>query len=352
MGQPAETRLPIPDSGFPTSSASTVTIAVDAMGGDEAPAAIVAGAIEAAAPGAIDIVLVGSSTELHAELARHPRASSLPVHILHASDVVAMEESPLAALRRKPSASIKLAAELVASGRAHALFSAGHTGATFLAAHAAFGVLPGVERPALAVTVPTRTGAAILLDAGANLECRPAHLVQFGLMGAAYARVSLGLREPKVGLLSIGEEAGKGNDLIREAHAGLAAAPLSFVGNIGAQELFSGRADVVVCDGFTGNVALKVGEGLVDAIDTMLQEEFSRHLSARLAGWLSGPAFRRFRRRVDYAEYGGAPLLGIGNLVIVAHGRSSAHAICSGIRFAARLAQEHVIERLERALAR
>jgi glycerol-3-phosphate acyltransferase PlsX len=246
---------------------------------------------------------------------------------------------------------VRLAADLVARDEAHALFSAGHTGATFLAAHAAFGVLVGVERPALAVTIPTRTGAAILVDAGANLECRPAHLVQFGLMGAAYARVNLGLANPKVGLLSIGEEAGKGNDLTREAHAGLAAAPVAFIGNIGAQELFSGRADVVVCDGFTGNIALKVGEGLVETIDAMLRDELNGRRLSRVGAALSRPAFRRFRRRVDYAEYGGAPLLGVSRVTIVAHGRSSARAIESGIIMAARLVDERVIERLAEGLS-
>ena len=239
----------------------------------------------------------------------------------------------------------------MANAEAHALFSAGHTGATFLAAHAAFGVLPGVERPALAVTVPTRSGAAVLLDVGANLECRPSHLVQFGLMGAAYARVELGLPAPAIGLLSIGEEAVKGNDLIRDAHAGLAAAPLAFIGNLGAQDLFSGRADVVVCDGFTGNIALKVGESAVEVVDAMLREEFSRGVMSRLGAALSRPAVRRFRRRVDYAEYGGAPLLGVGKVTIVAHGRSSARAVRSGILTAARLVEEHALERLADALA-
>jgi glycerol-3-phosphate acyltransferase PlsX len=328
-----------------------ITIAVDAMGGDAAPAAIVSGAVQAASCAPIRVVLVGASAALESELARHARRD-LPISVAEAPEVVGMDEAPLAALRRKPAASIKVAAELVARGEAQALFSAGHTGATLLAAHAAFGVMPAVERPALAVTVPTRAGAAILLDAGANVECRPTHLVQFGLMGAAYARIKLGVADPKVGLLSIGEEAMKGNDLVRDAHTGLAAAPLSFVGNIGAQELFSGRADVVVCDGFTGNIALKVGEGVVEAVEIMLREEFSGRWLARVGALLSRPAFRRFRRRVDYAEYGGAPLLGVGKVTIVAHGRSSPRAVCSGIRLAARLTTERVVERLHDALER
>ncbi len=320
------------------------------MGGDQAPAAIVAGAVGAARRPGLEVMLVGAVDRLRPYLAQSPAATDLPIRLVDTPDFVAMDEPPLAALRRKPRASVRLAADLVARGEAHALFSAGNTGATFLAAHAAFGVLAGVERPALAVTIPTRTGAAILVDAGANLECRPGHLVQFGLMGAAYARVDLRLAEPKVGLLSIGEEAGKGNDLTREAHAGLAAAPVTFIGNIGAQELFSGRADVIVCDGFTGNIALKVGEGLVETVDAMLRDELNGRRLTRVGAMLARPAFRRFRRRVDYAEYGGAPLLGVGHVTVVAHGRSSARAVESGIVMAARLADERVIQRLGDAL--
>jgi glycerol-3-phosphate acyltransferase PlsX len=324
-------------------------VAVDAMGGDQAPAAVVQGAVDAARAG-VGIALVGMASRLAPELARYGDTSVLPLTIVDAPDVIGMDEPPLAALRRKPGASVRVAADTVSRGAAHALFSAGHTGATLFAAHSAFGLLPGVDRPALAVTVPTQTGHAILLDAGANVECRPNHLMQFGLMGAAYARVDLKRDAPRVGLLSIGEEAGKGNDLVREAHAALAESPLRFIGNVGAQDLFSGRADVVVCDGFTGNIALKVGEGLVEAVDVMLREELHRGMAARLGAALSRPAFRRFRRRVDYAEYGGAPLLGVTKVTVVAHGRSSPRAVCSGILMAARLVEERVVERLAEVL--
>jgi glycerol-3-phosphate acyltransferase PlsX len=328
-----------------------VTVAVDAMGGDDAPAANVDGAIDAARAARVGVVLVGAAAALRSELDRHSGAGRLPISVVDAPDVVAMDEPPLAALRRKPCASVRVAADLVARGEAQALFSAGHTGATVLAAHAAFGMLAGVERPALAVTVPTPSGAAILLDAGANLECRADHLVQFALMGAAYARVDLGRDDPAVGLLSVGEEAGKGNDLIREAHACLAAAGLRFIGNLGAQDLFSGRADVIVCDGFTGNIALKVCEGLVETVEAMLREELGASVLARAGALLSRSAFRRFRRRVDYAEYGGAPLLGVGKVALVGHGRSSARAVHSGITMAARLVEERVIERVAETLA-
>ena len=323
-------------------------VAVDALGGDDAPAAIVAGAVHAAEHLGVGILLVGSTDRIQAELESHPNSRRLPISIIDATDVVGMHEPPLASLRRKPRASVKVAAEAVGRGQAQALFSAGHTGATLLAAHAVFGPLQGAERPALAVTIPTRTGRAVLLDAGANADCRADHLVQFGLMGAAYARVDLQLTDPRVGLLSIGEEAGKGNELIREAHAGLAGAKLTFIGNLEARELFAGRADVIVCDGFTGNIALKVGEGLVEAIEGMLREAFSEPDGDVQA--LSGAAFDRFRRRVDYAEYGGAPLLGVRAVTVVAHGRSSARAVESGIGMAARLVEERVVERLGEVL--
>jgi glycerol-3-phosphate acyltransferase PlsX len=213
-------------------------------------------------------------------------------------------------------------------------------------------MIAGIDRPALAVTYPTHQGAALLLDAGASLECRPDHLVQFARMGTTYARVAMEIDRPRVGLLSIGEEAGKGTGVIRDAHARLAGTSLNFIGNLEARDLFSGRADVVVCDGFTGNIALKVGEGVVEAVEIMLREEFSGRWLARVGALLSRPAFRRFRRRVDYAEYGGAPLLGVGKVTIVAHGRSSPRAVCSGIRLAARLTTERVVERLHDALER
>jgi glycerol-3-phosphate acyltransferase PlsX len=207
--------------------------------------------------------------------------------VVDAPDTVGMDESPLLAHRRKPGSSVRVAAGLVARGEANGLYSAGHTGATFLSARAAFGVLPGVDRPALAVTVPTRAGAAILLDAGANLDCRPEHLCQFGVMGAAYARLSLGIEHPKVGLLSIGEEAGKGTDLIREAHALLERAPVDFLGNLEAREFFSGPRRRDRLRRIHGNIALKVGEGLVEAAEEMLREELGAELVSQIGALLT-----------------------------------------------------------------
>ena len=320
------------------------------MGGDRAPGAVVDGAVQAVRRPGVTVMLVGLESAVRAELARHPDANLDRLTIIDAPDVIGMDESPLQAIRRKPRASIRVAVELVKRGEADAVVTAGHTGAAFLTAHAVFGVLPTVERPALAVTMPTEAGAAVLLDAGANLECRPEHLVQFGVMGAAYARVSLGIEQPRVGLLSIGEEAGKGNDLIREAHAGLAKAPLNFIGNIEGRELFTGRADVIVCDGFTGNVALKVGEGLAETLGRMLREELDAALVTQIGALLTRRAFHRFKQRVDYASYGAAPLLGVNGLMLIGHGRSSAAAVESAIAMAAKLAEARLAEKMADAL--
>ncbi len=319
------------------------------MGGDHAPAAVVTGALQVLRRQSIAITFVGPEAQVQDEVARQDVPGGVPV--VDAPDVIGMDDAPLAALRRKPKASVRVAAEMVARGEAAAFFSAGHTGATLLAAHHAFGLMTGVERPALAVTVPTRTGAAILLDAGANVDSRPEHLVQFARLGAAYARVSLGIERARIGLLSIGEEAGKGTDLVREAHTLLTRTPLEFIGNLEAREFFSGRADVIVCDGFTGNIALKVGEGMVEAAEEMLRSELGADAVSRLGSVLTRRAFERFKQRVDYAERGGAPLLGLNGIAVVGHGRSTPQAIENGIALAARLSREHMVERLAEALA-
>src|SRR5205085_9746231 len=224
----------------------------------------------------------GPVATIEAELARHADVDGARVRILDAPDVVAMDETPARALRRKPGASIRVAAEAVAKGEAAALFSAGHTGATVMAAYAAFGMLPGVDRPALAATIPTRSRPAVLLDVGASVECRPQHLLQFAVMGSLYARLAFGVGAPRVGLLSIGEEETKGNELTREAHRLLKASPLPFVGNIEAREIYQGGADVIVCDGFTGNVVLKTSEGLVEAVEALLGDELHSTFSSQV----------------------------------------------------------------------
>jgi glycerol-3-phosphate acyltransferase PlsX len=326
-------------------------IAVDAMGGDHGPRVIIDGALAAARHLDLGLVIVGQTSTVQAELARHGDLEGLDLSVLEAPDVIDMAESPAAALRRKPGASVKIAAAAVARGDAAALVSMGHTGASIMAAFGAFGMLPGVDRPALATTIPTRTGSAVLLDAGAAPDCRPPHLVQFAVMGAGYARVSLGLDRPRVGLLSIGEEETKGSELVREAHQLLKNAPIHFIGNIEARDVYAGQADVIVCDGFTGNIALKISEGLVDTIETLLGEELSRTFSGMVGSLLSRRAFRRFQKRVDYSEYGGAPLLGLARLCIVGHGRSSSKAVRNAVVMASRFATHQLIDCLERDIA-
>jgi phosphate acyltransferase len=326
-------------------------IAIDAMGGDEAPASIIDGALVAARHLQIGLLLVGRRDLIERQLSRHPRVSWLDIDILDTSERIEMEEPAAAALRRKPRASIRVAAEAVAEGRAQALFSAGHTGASVMAAHAAFGRLPGVDRPALATIIPTRTRPAILLDSGATVECRPHHLVQFAIMGVAYARVALGCPAPRVGLLSVGAEESKGNELTREAHQLLKSAPVHFVGNVEGPDVFAGHADVIVCDGFTGNITLKVSEGLVETVEALLHDELSSTFGTRVGYLLSRQAYRRFRKRLDYSEYGGAPLVGVNGLCIVGHGRSTAKAVRNAVAMAARAVSDGLLENLAREVA-
>lgn len=319
------------------------------MGGDQAPGTIIDGALLAARHLDVGITLVGPAARLEDELARRPRWEG--VQVVGAEEVVGMGEVPAQALRDKPRASIAVATSLVASGEAAAVFTAGNTGAAVMAAHRALGLLPHVDRPALATTIPTTGGTAVLLDSGATVGCRPHHLVQFAAMGTAYARSRLNLARPRVGLLSIGEEASKGTDVIREAHRRLKASPVAFVGNVEARDIFKGEADVIVCDGFTGNVALKVGEGVVEMVEALLREQLSGTLGSRLAYLLAMRAYRRLARRLDYSEYGAAPLLGVAGLCLVGHGRSSPKAVHHALALAYRLATDQLVTRIEEQLA-
>lgn len=325
-------------------------IAVDAMGGDRAPGALVEGAIVAARELGVGITLVGERTVLDPYLARMGGAAAADLRIVDAPSVVGMDESPSAALRRKPGASVRIALDEVAAGRADGCFTAGHTGAALVAAHGALGLIPGVERPALAATIPTKGGAAVLIDVGANVVCRATHLVQFGFMGGAFARVVLGVPNPRVGLLSIGEEESKGTDLTREAHQLCKASALNFVGNVEARDVYAGKVDVIVCDGFTGNVALKVSEGLAEMMQFLAGAEVEASWRTRIGWWLCAPALRRFRSRLDPAEYGGVPLLGIAGVCVVGHGRSTARAVKNGIGVAVRCVRESWTAELTEAL--
>jgi phosphate acyltransferase len=327
-----------------------IRIAVDAMGGDRGPEVVLEGALDAARRGGLSLSLVGDARRLQAALAARSDLGAIDIAVVHADDVIGMGEPPTAALRRRPGASIKVAAEEVASGRAAALFSAGNTGATVMAAHAAFGMISGADRPALAAIVPTRQSPAVLLDVGANVECRPQHLVQFAAMGTVYARLALGMERPRVGLLSIGEEETKGNELTRDAHRLLKASGLDFIGNIEARQVYAGGADVIVCDGFTGNIALKVSEGLVELMGQLLRDGVTR-LGPELAPRVGAVLFDAFERRVDDSEYGGVPLLGVAGLALIAHGRSSAKAVRQGILAAGRFASAGFIARLQQEIA-
>ncbi len=326
-------------------------IAIDAMGGDDGPGSIVDGALVAARHLQVGLLLVGNGDLIERELSRHPGAGALDLEIIDTPEAIEMDEAAAAALRRKPRASIRLAAEAVKDGTAAAVFSAGHTGASVMAAHAAFGRVPGVDRPALATIIPTRRRPAVLLDSGATVECRPQHLVQFAVMGSAFARVALGCAAPRVGLLSVGEEESKGNELTRDAHQLLKAAPVQFVGNIEGRDVYAGSVDVIVCDGFTGNVTLKISEGLVETVEQLLHDELSATFGTRVGYLLSRQAFRRFRKRLDASEYGGAPLVGLNGLCVVGHGRSSPKAVRNAVAMAARFVEEGLVEKLSKEVA-
>src|SRR5215831_843926 len=298
------------------------TIAVDAMGGDNAPAIEVEGAIQAARDLRARILLVGQEERIRAELRRqgvaNPRRQRLHIEVVNASEVITMHDPVAQSVRRKRDSSIRVAARLVREGKAHGLVSAGNTGAVMATAKLVLGTLPSVDRPALAGIFPTLTGnGTVLLDVGANAECKAEHLEQFAIMGSIYSRSILGVRSPKVGLMSIGEEDIKGNELTKESQNLLKDAPINFIGNVEGRDIFTGDVDVVVCDGFTGNVILKTSEGLVEAIMGLLKTELQKTLSAKVGAIFAQNAFRQFKHRLDYSEYGGAPLLGIKGITIV-----------------------------------
>ena len=328
-----------------------VCIALDAMGGDAGPAVNVEGAVAAARELGLGVILVGVQEEVRRHLDRHD-LTGLPIKVRHASEVVEMDESPSAALRKKKDSSIRVAVDLLRSGDADAVVSAGSTGAVMAIALVVLGPLPGVERPAIAALLPTLAGHAILLDVGANVDCKPRHLVQFAIMGNVYARQALGKARPRVGLLSIGEEETKGNELTKGAFRALEEERgIEFIGNVEGVDVFKGHADVVVCDGFTGNVALKIGESMAETIMALVREEVAADLRSRAGALLLKPAFRRLRRRLDYSEVGGAPLLGVNGVTIISHGRSSAKAIRNALRVAGDCVTSRVLDNIRDGIA-
>ena len=319
------------------------------MGGDHGPAVVVEGAATAVREFGASAILVGDRDAIEREIARLD-AGKLDIEIRHASQVVGMAETPSVALRRKRDSSLRIAAELVRDGHASAFISAGNTGAAMAIAMFVIGVLRGIDRPAIAAVLPSLKRYTVLLDVGANVAPKPWHLFQYALMGHVYARGILGVERPRVGLLSVGEEEGKGNDLTKEAYDQLKESSLNFVGNVEGRDIYNGSCDVVVTDGFTGNVALKISESLAEMLGAMIKEELMRDLRSKLGASLAIPAFERFKRRVDYTEMGGAPLLGIDGAAIVCHGASPVKAIKNAVRIAGEWATAGVNEHIKAAL--
>jgi len=322
------------------------------MGGDNAPHAVVAGAVQAAGEFGVGIILVGIEELIQTELEKYPHAKTLPIEIRNATEVVDMLDSPSTVFRRKKDSSIRVANELVKSGEAVAVISAGHTGAAMATSLFVLGPLEGVERPAIATFMPTMKGTSIVLDVGANVDCKPNHLLQFAIMGEVYAKYLLKNPNPCVGLLSIGEEKTKGNELTKEAFKLLTETSLNFIGNVEGRDVMSGKADVVVCDGFIGNVVLKVSEAVAEAIGIIIKQNIGDNLLRKFGYLMMRPVFRALKRRVDYAEYGGAPLIGINGISIISHGRSSDHAIKNAIRVASELAKSEVNRHIHEDIAK
>ena len=328
-----------------------ITIAVDAMGGDDAPRPEVEGSVLAAREYGVRVLLVGQPNVVRPELAKHS-SPNLPIEIVAASEVITMNDHPAQAFRRKKDSSVHVAARLVREAKADGLVSAGNTGAVMTVARFLLGALESVDRVALAAPFPNaKGGVSVLLDVGANVDSKPEHLVQFAVMGEIYYRATFGHRRPRVGLLSIGEEEIKGNELTREVYTRLKKSPVHFVGNVEGGDLFSGEVDVIVCDGFVGNIALKICEGLAFQIFGLLRKSIDSSLASQVGFLFSRGALKGLKKKIDYAESGGAPLLGVRGVCVIAHGRSNANAVKNAIRVAAGLAKARINEKIEEELS-
>jgi len=327
-------------------------IALDAMGSDRRPKPEIEGAIQAARHYDVRVLLIGPEAALRTELARYPGAAGLPIEIVHASEVIGMQDHAVQAVRTKRDSSMRVGLRLVREGRANGFVTAGNTGAAMATAKMVLGAIPGVDRPALAAVFPTiRNTAATLLDVGANVNCKAHNLEQFAVMGEIYFRSMFGVPRPRVGLLSIGEEEIKGNELTHEAFQLLKQLPLNFVGNVEGRDLYSGHVDVIVADGFVGNVALKISEGVANLVRNTLKESLRATITRQVGYLLSRSAFADFKKRLDHTEYGGAPLLGVKGVCFITHGSSNTNAIKNAIRVAAEFAQRGINEKIEKELA-
>ena len=326
-----------------------ICLAVDAMGGDFGPEVNVPGSLAAARETGAKMILVGDEPSIRKELDRYPHAD-VDFEVVHTTQVAGMAEKPSEILRRKKDSSMQVAFRLVREGRAHGVISAGNSGAALACGMFILGRINGVDRPALASIMPTLKKPIVLIDVGANADCKPYNLVQFGLMAEVLAKYVLGIATPKVGILSIGEEEGKGNALTKDAYTLLKGSSLNFVGNVEGRDVFTGDTDVIVCDGFTGNVALKLSEGLGSALASMLKTELKKSIWSRLGTLIALPAFKRFGKKIDYAEYGGAPILGLNGIAIVCHGKSNARAITTALQQAALFVQKKSNDHLVQAL--
>ncbi|GAB4409444.1 MAG: phosphate acyltransferase PlsX [Anaerolineales bacterium] len=325
-------------------------IVVDAMGGDYAPEVVIQGVRDYLSDGSADILLVGQEDKVKPLLERYPLPPDR-VQFRHASQVIEMDEHPAEAVKAKEDSSMVVGMNLLKSGEADAFMSAGNSGGVLAAALFRLGRIPGIKRPALSTVYPTATGFTFILDIGANTDCKPLYLQQFGLMGSIYAERVLGVPNPRVGIVSNGEEPGKGSMLVQEAFELLKNSNLNFIGNVEGKDIPAGMADVVVTDGFTGNVIIKLSEGAAGLMLGIIGEEIRRRKVAALGALLAKPAFRAVKHRLDYAEYGGAPLLGVDGVVIIAHGRSNAKAIRNAIRVAERAVNGRIVEQIKQGVA-
>lgn len=334
--------------------AESMRIAVDAMGGDKGPLEVVRGVVDAARSSSARFLLVGDQSVLDAELGK-TRSRPANIEVVHATQVIQMCDEPVAAFKKKPDSSVVVAARMVKERRADAVVTIGNTGAAMAVSLLTWGRIKGIDRPAIATPLPSITGTVILLDAGATPDCDPNNLYEFAIMGSVYAECVFGVKSPRVGIVSNGEEESKGNQLVKRTHALFKmaipeSAPFKFIGNIEGKDIFRGGADVVVCDGFVGNVVLKTGEGVAEMVLRLIKEELGKHSWMKPFVLPMMPALRRLKRRIDYAERGGAPLLGVNGICIIGHGRSDAYAVTNACKAAERAVQSDITETIRRRI--